>query len=168
MWEPPLQIPEQVLPILERIKTANSLPLEFWHADNGNRIMDCFFALAAELTLSELDLQPLPAGYRLVALLFQWESECQSEGWNAFAWTSNINEVAQAYSDVGLEIEGTAISRAAAAWSTDHDDDVAINVAYNEGRNPYSGDLDRLEYLVDFLCERAGELFYQSQTAVSS
>jgi hypothetical protein len=156
-----LHIPEQIIPILRKVAAASSLGLEFWHADDGNRIMDCFFDLATELTLSELELQPtLPAGYRLVALLFQWESECQSEGWNAFAWTPNIGEVVQAYSDAGLDVEGGAISRAAAAWAINHDDEVTISAAYSEKPNPYSVDQDRLEYLVNFLCERADQLFY--------
>ena len=121
--------------------------------------MACFSTLAAELSLSGLDLGSLPAGYRLATVLFNWENECQREGWNAFAWTPDIDSVAQAYVEVGLGDEAAAISRAAAAWRIDKDNLDGINAAYDDGPNVHTIDDDRFEYLVDYLCERATQLF---------
>lgn len=61
--------------------------------------------------------------------------------------------------EVGLGDEAAAISKAATAWRMDNSDFVGINVAYGDGPNLHPIDLDRLEYLVDYLCERAQQLF---------
>ena len=117
--------------------------------------------LAAELAISNLKLNALPKGYRLVATLFQWENECQTEGWNAFEWTPDIAEIVQAFYEVGLTQESEAISRAAAAWALSGEDYDAADEAYHEQSNGYKIDLDRFEYLVDYFCEHADEIFYE-------
>jgi hypothetical protein len=159
--EVPLHIPASVLPALAKAAIAHSLPLEFWQSANGNRIMACFSTLAEELLMLDFDLVNLPAGYRLVSLLFRWEDECQSEGWNAFAWTPHMDQIIRAYFEVQLDEEAAAISRAAAAWATDNTDLAAIDAAYRDGPNRYPVDLDRYEYLVDHFCEKADGLFYE-------
>jgi hypothetical protein len=127
-----MKIPEIVFPILKNVASANSLTLEFWTSENGNRIMDCFFELAAGLAIAKLDLSPLPKGYGLVAVLFQWEHECQSGGWNAFEWMPNVEKISKSYSDVGLPEEANAVSRAWFAWKNSGHDFDATNLAYNE------------------------------------
>ncbi len=124
--------------------------------------MDCFIKLAAELTVSEINLSSYPKGYRLSCLLFQWEHECQAEGWNAFDWTPNIKQVVEAYSEVGLLGEGKAIEKAADAWLRSPEDYAAVSAAYGQERSEAERDLDRLEYLVDYFCERSAEMFYES------
>jgi len=156
-----MKIPDAVLPALRKATSSCSLQLEFWKSDSGDRIMDCFFELAICLTIAKLDFLKLPKGYGLATLLFRWESECQTEGWQAFEWIRDISKVAEAYSEVGLRGEGDAISRAAAAWKKSNGSADAATTAYNIQLHPYSVDLDRLEYLVDYFCERASEMFYE-------
>ena len=156
-----LRIPERVSETLQKVAASQSMPMEFWQCDDMNRIIDCFAELAPQLTISGLNLSTLPKGYLLVALLFQWENECQFEGWNAFEWTPDITQVIDAYSSVGLPAESRAIARAAAAWKMTPQDDDAISVAYAQGENEKTTDIERLEYLAAYFCERADEMFFE-------
>ena len=157
-----MKLPDQVKPVLEKVAAKFRLPVELWHSENGPRILDAFCELAAKLDESELDPDQLPDGYLLLALLFGWESECQFEGWNAFAWKRNeIGAIVVAFRLVGLADEASALSRAFEAWLADHDDHDAISRAYGEGTNSMS-DSDRMEYLTDYFCNHAAEMFYEA------
>lgn len=157
-----MKIPGQIVPTLRKVSASQSAPLEFWQLDDGRRIMDCFSELAAQLAVSDIDVSSLPKGYRLSSLLFQWENECQAEGWNAFDWTPNIKQVVEAYAEVGLSREGKAIERAADTWARSPDDYAAVTAAYEQEKSEAESDFDRLEYLVDYFCERSAEMFYES------
>jgi hypothetical protein len=160
-----MHIPEEVRATIEDIARSHGLPAEMWKGDDGYRIMDGFFELALVLKRSGKKLHALPRGYSLLVTLFRWEAECQSESWNAFQWTEDIKSVIQAYSHVGLEAEARAIDRARLAWQSRSGDYDAANAAYAQWTHAYSSESKRLEYLVDYFCLNAHELFYLPEAA---
>lgn len=160
-----MQLPEEIIVLLGKAAHSNGLPLEMWKAENGDRILSGFFDLASLLAQSGLDLSGLPSGYALLATIFRWEAECQCESWNAFEWTNDVNAVIQAYTRLGLGEEAAAIERAAHAWrNSDGNYDTTL-AAYGNGLNPYSNEELRLEYIVDYCCANADDLFYVRSTA---
>ncbi len=157
-----MKLPDQILPVLRKVSSDHSLPIELWKASNGNRIMAAFSDLAMKIDLVDIDVQGLPKGYGLLKVLFRWETECQFGGWNAFDWAPETATIVNAYSEVGLQGEAKAIARAADAWLKSPDDYDAITTAYSTETHEHSVDIDRLEYLVDYFCRNAEELFYET------
>jgi hypothetical protein len=156
-----MKLPDSVVPLLKQVASKHKLPLELWEAENGHRIMDAFFELAAELERSDLEADRLPKGYLILSLLFCWESACQFEAWNAFAWQRDqLGAILEAFDTVGLQSEAAALKLAHAAWQRNKEDHAGIVEAYCSVQGNL-GESERLEYLTDYFCSHAAELFYE-------
>jgi hypothetical protein len=160
-----MRLPPHVVPLLERVVASPALPRglppEVWREPDHRRWVDAFLELGIALHDSDLDEASLPTGYVLVAWLFSWEAECQSEGWNAFAWRErDFERIAQCYRDVGLADEAVALEHAYAEWQRSGGDPHATSAAYDQHRHALSGDLDRLEHLACHFIDHADALFY--------
>ena len=158
-------LPANVIPILEAtVKSPvlpRGLPLEIWRADDHRVWVNAFMELGIALFNSEIPEDDLPPGYALVAHLFDWEAQCQSESWQAFSnRASTINSVIDAYNVVGLPQEAEALRYARAAWNASSGDFGAASAAYGTVTHQHSVDLDRLEYLVCHFVDNADSLFY--------
>jgi hypothetical protein len=161
----PNQLPPNLLPLLEEVCSrvpARDVPLDFWRIESGPKILDAFLDLAALLVQSTLEEGSVPRGYVLLAYLFQWEADCQSDGWGAFG---NVNaaefkRICDFYREVGLEKESNSLAHQMAAYSDNPSDQVALFEAADAHRHDLSGDLDRLEYLTQYFCDNAEELLY--------
>jgi hypothetical protein len=158
-------LPANVIPILEA--TVNSpvlprgLPLEIWKAEDHRAWVAAFMELGIGLFNSDIPEEDLPRGFPLVAHLFDWEAQCQAEGWHAFGnRVSTIDAVIDAYKAVGLPQEAEALRCAFAAWCASSGDANATSAAYDALKHEYSGDVDRLEYLVCHFVDNAHSLFY--------
>lgn len=162
---PARQLPASIVPILESVVrspgVARGLPLEFWRHDDHRTWIDAFMELAVQLWACDLAEEELPRGYGLIALLFDWEMQCQFSGWHAFSSRElEMDRILRAFEAVDLGDEAVALRRAFAAWRETAGDLDATNAAYGEGRHAYSVDLDRLEYLAGYFIDHADELLY--------
>ena len=158
-----MSIPTEVMPVLEQVRETlpgKSVPLAFWQVDSGKIILDGFMDLAARLKMADIEIEALPRGYKIVAVLFGWESECQSEGWGAFENTSEdeFEELCQLYAEVGLEQEAVSLREQMSSFEADPEDIEALVAAAERTRHEYSGDLDRLEHVTQYLCDNAAIL----------
>jgi|CXWL01.1.fsa_nt_gi hypothetical protein len=158
-----MSIPTAVMPLLEQVRRTlpgRDVPLAFWQLDSGKAILDGFMDLAGRLKKSDIDLELLPKGYEIVALLFSWESECRSEGWGAFENTSegDFERVCCLFGEVGLERESLSLRAQMISYQADPADIEALVSVGERMRHEYSDDLDRLEYLTQYLCDNADSL----------
>ncbi|MDD2759113.1 MAG: hypothetical protein PHH11_02340 [Methylomonas sp.] len=158
-------LPPNIIPLLEQTLKSplvpRGTPLEIWKSENHRSWIDIFTELGIVLFNSDLPADGLPRGYILVAYLFDWEAQCQFDGWHAFGnRSSTIDQIIKAYEEVGLKGEADALRRAHAAWERSNGDMDATSMAYGELRHEYSVDLDRLEFLVCYFIDNAEQLFY--------
>lgn len=156
-------IPAEVVSILKRVGDelpVRNVPLAFWQLDQGKLILDGFMSLASHLRIDEVDLSRLPLGYEIVEVLFGWESDCQFDGWGAFA---NVGEeeferICKLFETVGIPDEANSLRSEMEAYLLDSDNMEALNRVADEHRHSLSVDLDRLEFLTQYLCDNAEEL----------
>lgn len=159
-------LPPIVLPLIARSKQAIQrprLPDAFWEIDHGPTILDAFMALALEMNMLPVaERNALPDGYRLLACLFGWEADCQFDGWGAFGniGESRFNAVCEAYRFVGLVAEAESLQVQMTAYRLNPGNAEALQAAIDSTRHALSGDLDRLEYLTQYLCDHAQQLLY--------
>lgn len=162
------QIPPAMLPLLRRAAMVfphKKLPPDFWRNDHGPTILDGFSALAPLILGAGLPDAAIPPGYRMLALLFDWESQCQFNGWGAF---ENVNDaefaaILQGYASVGLVAEATSLRKQMDAFLAHPDDLEPMLLAAEAHRHAFSGELDRLEYLTQYFCDHADALLYEPQ-----
>ena len=164
-----MQIPEEVLPLLKAVTrkvSRRQIPPDFWQIDHGPTILEAFSELASELALSELDERSLPEGYSLVACLFEWEAQCQFDGWSAFDNVSEeaFEKVLRSFERIGLSAEAKSLEAQRAAYLANPDDHEAIHSVLASHRHELSGDLDRLEHMTQYFCDHAAVLLYRQQT----
>ncbi|XAH22530.1 hypothetical protein AAFF27_21365 [Xylophilus sp. GW821-FHT01B05] len=162
-------LPANVVPILEATSksplVAAGTPLELWRAANHRTWVASFTELGIALFNSDLDESTLPHGYALVAYLFDWETQCQFDGWDALDNRSNtLHRVIAGYEEVGLSGEARALARAFSAWNESGGDHTATSEAYDEVSHEYTVDLDRLDFLACYFVDHADRLFYAGGT----
>jgi hypothetical protein len=161
-----MTLPDALTPLLESVVRTTvrgrAVPLDFWQIDSGPQILDGFMALAPLLMQSDLDEAALPRGYAMLARLFQWEADCQSDGWGAFAHigSADFERLCTLYDEVGLAAEAHSLRHQMSAYRSDPDDIDSLVRAAQATRHPLSGDLDRLEHLTQYFCDHAAELLY--------
>jgi hypothetical protein len=77
-------LPQSIIPILESTLKCplvpGGTPLEIWKAEDHRIWIDAFSELGIALFNSDIPEEGLPRGYILVAYLFDWEAQCQSQG----------------------------------------------------------------------------------------
>ncbi len=160
-----MTLPPAVVPVLEALLksplVAKGTPLEIWRAEDHRTWVDTFLEFGMALHESSVLDQSLPPGYRLVADLFDWEAQCQFNGWHAFSHrSSTITRIIEVYTIVGLPGEADALRAAFSAWRLSESDIDAISASYDTMSHEYSIDLDRLEHLVCYFVDNADRLFY--------
>lgn len=153
-------------PLLEQVRAripARNVPLDFWQIDAGPLILDGFMDLARVLMLCDLREEEVPKGYAMLAYLFDWEAQCQSDGWGAFGNTPLpvFARICHFYRAVGLVDEATSLMAQMAAFQNDPEDREGMQEALASTRHELSGDLDRMEYLTQYFCDHATELLYE-------
>jgi hypothetical protein len=158
--------PTIVVPLLEEVRTVvlgHGVPQDFWTIDSGPKILDGFMELAALLMASDLRESEVPHGYVLLAYLFKWEADCQSDGWGAFGNISSrdFERIRSFFCEVGLEAEASSLAHQMAVYQADPSNMEALVEACQVTRHALSGDLDRLEYLTQYFCDHANELLYE-------
>ena len=158
-------LPSAVLPLLETVRNripAKNVPLDFWQIDSGPKILAGFMELAPLLLSSEIDEREVPRGYVLLAYVFDWESNCQFDGWGAFGniGDAEFERVCQCFEELGLPAEAKSLRHQMQFYKVTPDDDEALVRATELYRHDLSGNLDRLEYLTQYLCDHADELLY--------
>jgi hypothetical protein len=111
---------------------------------------------------SDIEESEVPRGYMVLAHLFDWEADCQFDGWGAFKNISQLefDRICSYFGEVGLEGEAVSLRHQMSVFRQGPDDQEALVQAASLHRHPYSGDLDRLEYLTEYFCEHASELLY--------
>ena len=163
-----MDVPSAIQPILERVRAGipgRGVPLDFWQIDDGPSILDGFMELAAQLMSSDVREEDLPRGYIVLAYLFNWEAQCQSDGWGAFGNVSEgeFERILSFYREVGLDEEADSLVAQRSAYLKDPGDTVALQAAVDESEHELSGDLDRLEFLTQYFCDNAAVLFYEER-----
>ena len=159
-------LPPIVVPLLERVRAripARNVPLDFWLIESGARILDGFMSLASELVISDLSEHEVPRGYVVLAHLFSWEADCQSDGWGAFGNIDpdDFERVCRYFEeDVDLAPEAKSLRHQMSVYEQDPDNHEALAAAAALYRHPLSGDLDRLEYLTQYFCDHAVQMLY--------
>lgn len=161
-----VHLPEKLLPLLEQTVRGlrrTNVPADFWTIDHGPTILEGFSVLASLLLSSNVLEEEVPHGYVVLAYLFNWESECQFDGWDAFKniGPTEFGRVLKYFSEVGLNAEAESLQVQMATYVRDPDDLEALNMAAGQATHALSGDLDRLEYLTQYLCDHAEELLYE-------
>ncbi|SHG64324.1 hypothetical protein [Massilia sp. CF038] len=159
------QIPPAMVPLLQKAASVfphKKLPLTFWTIDHGPTILDTFSALAPLILRAGLPVADIPHGYLLLAYLFDWEAQCQFNGWGAFENVSDeqFAAIVAGFTEVGLVAEADSLRTQMAAFRAYPDDLEHWFTAAQEGQHAFSGDLDRLEYLTQYFCDHADELLY--------
>lgn len=139
------------------------LPLDFWTIDHGPTILDGFSGLAPVILASGVAEEAIPPGYLQLAVLFDWEAQCQFNGWGAFDNVSadRFAAILAGFTEVGLVAEADSLRRQMEAFQAHPDDLEQWIIAAQEGRHAFSGDLDRLEYLTQYYCDHADRLLYE-------
>ncbi len=159
-----MHIPPEVVPLLERVvqmPLLKGFPLEIWKADDHRRWVDAFMEFGSLLYCSDIPEESLPPAYVHIAYLFDWEAQCQFNGWSAFEnRAGSIDRVFKSYSEIGLPAEAKALSAALKAWQDSEGSDEAVSAVYNEFRHEFSVDFDRLEYIVCYFIDNADRLLY--------
>lgn len=163
-----MKLPPEVMPILEKVRAGiprANVPYDFWQIDHGPSILDGFMEMASQLMASDLREETLPRGYVLASYLFDWEAQCQSDGWGAFGNVSDQHfaRILSFYREVGLGEEAASLLAQRAAYRANPSDAAALQTAVNSTQHEYSGDLDRLEFLTQYLCDNAEPLFYEAE-----
>lgn len=158
-----MKLPTTIVPLLEEVSRQYREPLEFWAADHPD-LIDAYYGLAAQITLSNIQLELLPRGYSLLATIFDWESNCLMSGWYAIAnRASKIESIASAFKEVGLESESRAVVCAANAWFATDGDSKATGKAYSGVPNEYRDETDRTKYLIHYFHKNSSKLFYEKE-----
>lgn len=160
------QLPAAMAPLLRKAVSVfahKKLPLDFWRVDHGPTILDGFSALAPVILNAGLPDEAIPPGYLQLAILFDWEAQCQFNGWGAF---DNIDDarfaaILAGFEEVGLAAEADSLRRQMDAFHAHPDDLEQWLMAAQEGRHAFSGDMDRLEYLTQYYCDHADRLLYE-------
>lgn len=161
-----MHLPPDVVPLLKQVLQSlphrRGLPLEFWNHDHQASVLDAFMAFASALMRSDLREEDLPQGYVMLAHLFHWEADCQSDGWGAFGNidSRDFQRVCGFYCEIGLPREAESLQQQMAAYQVHPDDLAALNAVAEAHRHSHSGDLDRLDYLAEYFCEHAERLLY--------
>jgi hypothetical protein len=159
-------LPPIVVPLLEKVRAqipVRNVPLDFWQIESGPRILDGFMVLASELMMSDLSEHEVPHGYVVLAYLFSWEADCQSDGWGAFGNIDpdDFDRVCRYFEEhVDLAPEAISLRHQMSVYEHDPDNFEALAAASDLYRHPLSGDLDRLEYLTQYFCDHAARLLY--------
>jgi hypothetical protein len=159
------RIPPAILPLLAKaagVFPHKKLPPDFWRSEHGPTILDGFSALAPLILTAEVPASAIPAGYWMLARLFDWEAQCQFNGWGAFENVSGAEFAAilQDFTAVGLVAEADSLRRQMDAFHAHPDDLEPMLQAAEDSRHAFSGDLDRLEYLTQYFCDHADALLY--------
>jgi hypothetical protein len=162
----PGSLPLIVQPLLEKVRAripARNVPLDFWQIDSGPLILDGFMDLASLLMLSDLREEDVPRGYLMLSYLFDWEAQCQSDGWSAFGHKSltEFERICGFYGEVGLADEAASLWAQMAAFRRNPDDHSGMEEVASSKSHELSGDLDRVEYLTQYFCDHAEELLYE-------
>lgn len=160
-----MRVPSCVIPILRDLQSsplvAKGTPLEIWKAEDHRTWVASFTELGIALYNSDLPEEGLPEGYVLAAYLFDWEAQCQFDGWSALGnRSSTMPRVLSSFRAVGLDGEAEALDQAWSVWRATGGDTDATSSAYSGVRHEYSIDLDRLEYLACYFVDNADRLFY--------
>ncbi|HEY0064239.1 MAG TPA: hypothetical protein VGC21_19135 [Telluria sp.] len=159
------QIPPAMVPLLQKAASVfphKKLPLAFWTSNHGPTILDGFSALAPLVLDADVPQDAIPHGYRMLACLFDWEAQCQFNGWGAFENVSedDFSAILAGFTEVGLVAEADSLRAQMDAFRAHPDDLEQWLIAAQEGRHAFSGDLDRLEYLTQYFCDHADRLLY--------
>jgi hypothetical protein len=160
------QLPPAMVPLLlkaAKVFPHKKLPVDFWQTDHGPTILDGFSALAPLILRADLPETAIPPGYLMLAQLFDWESQCQFNGWGAFENVSEVefDAILHGFARVGLVAEADSLRKQMDAFHAHPDDLEPMFVAAEENRHAFSGDLDRLEYLTQYFCDHADALLYE-------
>lgn len=159
-----MDIPKELIPILEKITQNKNVGIEFWNDLEGEDLDELFFSLAAELVLSDLDEDSIPLGYKLAAYIYHWESNCLFSGWYAIENCGDmLPTVTECYKQVGLTQEALAIKKASEAWVSEEQDHDKVGAAYSSVDNPYKDQDVRFNYLSKHLKNNSKSLFYASK-----
>ncbi len=164
----PSELPDNIVPYLQAVNQRmfeGQAPLDFWRMDDDRSIVTGFMDLAGLLQLAILDgetHETWPSGYKMLMVLFQWEAEAQSDGWNQYFESSDdhIEGVCSLYKFVGLPDEAQSIRRARNAGNQSGlvED---VSAAYGAATHPYSADLDRLDFLAHWFRDNADFYLYK-------
>ena len=156
-----MNIPSELTPLLEKVTQDNGVGLDFWNELEGEDLNELFFTLATELILSDLDENTIPLGYKLVAYIYHWESNCLFSGWYAIEnYSDMLPTIIDCYKQVGLEQEALAIAKACEAWDSEEQDHDKVGAAYGSVDNPYKNEDDRFVYLSNYFKTNSQFLFY--------
>lgn len=142
--------------------------LRFWELDSDEELEGFLFdRLLAVLPphCSPIDLDTLPAGYRPLLEVLEFERHRQFEGWTAATnhGSERMFGISKSYADVGLADEAAALKKVARALSrvvevTD-DTDEAIEAEYCSVRNRYPTFEERLPRILAFVRANPGAFF---------
>lgn len=162
------RLPSDVIPILKVVSESNltpaGCPLEVWRCSQEDARPDVLMELGIALFNSELRLSSLPIGYSLVAYIFDWEAQCQFDGWHALeSRAAVLDQIVESFEYVGLPNEARAIARASQAWMRAESAQKAASSAYGELPSEYPVDEDRFRYLSSYFSKNACQLFYLNE-----
>jgi len=160
------RLPPAMEPLLRKAVSVfahKKLPLDFWRIDDGPTILDGFSALAPMILGAGLPDEAIPSGYLQLAVLFDWEAQCQFNGWGAFenVDAARFAAILAGFKEVGLVAEADSLRRQMDAFQAHPDDPEQWFMAAQEGQHAFSGELDRLEYLTQYYCDHAERLLYE-------
>lgn len=156
-----MRLPEEILPILEKITEIKGCETEFWKSLEGYDLTEMWFQLSSELLMSDIEEYTIPNGYVLLAYIFDWESNCQFSGWYAIENKKDeLDKIQDCYRQVGLESEANALAKAKEAWFKSNQNHEIVGEAYRSEPNDYREANDRFDFLSSYFSANASSLLY--------
>ncbi|NIB44368.1 hypothetical protein HBA55_32540 [Pseudomaricurvus alkylphenolicus] len=156
-----MNIPKNILPLLQKITTVRGCDLEFWNSLEGDELIDMMFKLSGELMMSDIDEDSIPEGYVLLAYIFYWETNCLFSGWYAIEnKRDEMDKIIRCYRKVGLNGEADALVKAVEVWFSSKQNHERVGTAYHSVPNDFEDEGARLTYLADYFARNADNLLY--------
>jgi hypothetical protein len=159
-------IPSPVVAFVESASEGAGAETPFWHSDSAEVREEGMYQLAFELDVEDPEsfLRSLPKGYAAVHWIFTWEQSRAGEGFCTGIENSGVAAVQNAavwYSYLGMAEEAAALRAMLSQYAITPENYAEVEAAYESLGNPYLEDWDRIPRVVNVLCDRAEELFYE-------
>ncbi|MEJ2381685.1 MAG: hypothetical protein P8076_10990 [Gammaproteobacteria bacterium] len=138
----------------------------FWHSDSAEAREEGMYQLAFELDVADKEalLRKLPDGYAAVHWIFTWEQSRAGEGFCTGIENSGVTAVENAacwYVHLGMAEEADGLKAMLSQYAKTPENHELVEAGYDSVENPYREDWDRIPRVVEALCDRAEELFYE-------
>ena len=163
-----MKLPNQVIPILEKITGKKGPEIEFWNYLSGDCLddIDMFIQFSNELMISNINEESLSEIYILVMYIFHWEISCQFSAWYAIPNNEDdMDKIISCYRAIGLESEADALTKTVEAWFSTNENLDKVSEAYKSVQNKYSNENVRFSYLCDYFSKNS-RFFYKNSTTM--